>query len=163
MTLSRETHWHCHVITWWSLRIWHPRQQLYPFFWCKWYLVSSFQQICVGGWWRHNYVIMTSYSTKSVSFITWFLWCLFRVTFWIKQAFTKQRSESFQYSVSRDWFVSHDVMSRDTKQRRENYSILKCSIGTKFTCITCMTHSCMTHEILYKWVSFKSNMTHSWQ
>jgi len=36
------------------------RGNLYPFFWCKWYLVSSFQ-ICVGGpmvtsssWWRHR-------------------------------------------------------------------------------------------------------------
>ena len=70
--------------------IW-SRGNLYPFFWCKWYLVSSFQ-ICVGGSnfrWRHDDVIIN----HKVSFITWFLWCLFRVTFWIKQAFTKQWSE----------------------------------------------------------------------
>lgn len=46
-------------------------------------------------------VIMTSSSTtKSVSFITWFLWCLFRVTFWIKQAFTKQWSEHSVFRIT---------------------------------------------------------------
>ena len=85
--------------------IW-SRGNLYPFFWCKWYLVSSFQ-ICVGGLLGDD-VMMTSSSQpqKSVSFITWFLWCLFRVTFWIKQAFTKQWSEH-QFNVP--YHVTHTV------------------------------------------------------
>ena len=94
--------------------------------------------------------MMTSSSQpqKSVSFITWFLWCLFRVTFWIKQAFTKQWSEHqfnvpyhvthtvtwWKHVTSSEWrhpgfchviMGSHDIPI---------YSILKCSNRTKFTC-----------------------------
>ena len=122
--------------------IW-SRGNLYPFFWCKWYLVSSFQ-ICVGGtrWRHHNDVITT---TKSVSFITWFLWCLFRVTFWIKQAFTKQWSEhhfSVPYHVTQchmmeTWWWRHRRCFRHVIMGSHDipiYSILKCSNRTKFTC-----------------------------
>lgn len=54
------------IVTWWLINdespddpcIW-SRGNLYPFFWCTWYLVSSFQ-ICVGGsiLWRHHDVIV---------------------------------------------------------------------------------------------------------
>ena len=126
--------------------IW-SRGNLYPFFWCKWYLVSSFQ-ICVGGLLGDD-VMMTSSSQpqKSVSFITWFLWCLFRVTFWIKQAFTKQWSE---HKFNVPYHVTHTVTwwKRDVIRMTSSgfchvimgshdipiYSILKCSNRTKFTC-----------------------------
>ena len=97
------------------------------------------------GWftrWRHNDVITT---TKSVSFITWFLWCLFRVTFWIKQAFTKQWSEhhfSVPYHVTQchmmeTWWWRHRRCFRHVIMGSHDipiYSILKCSNRTKFTC-----------------------------
>lgn len=141
-------------------------------------------------------VMMTSSSTtKSVSFITWFLWCLFRVTFWIKQAFTKQWSEhhfSVPYHVTQN-HVSHDqnchVMTSSTvfvtwhimeSHDIPIYSILKCSNRTKFTCNFSLYMWGVTNKsatlflnvlqsylkpplLLCEWVSFKSNMTHSWQ
>ena len=66
---------------------------LFKFAWVVYSVMTS--------WWRHHHQ-----PQKSVSFITWFLWCLFRVTFWIKQAFTKQWSEH-QFNVP--YHVTHTV------------------------------------------------------
>lgn len=118
--------------------IW-SRGNLYPFFWCKWYLVSSFQ-ICVGG--LLDDVIMTSSRPQNQS----------RLSRDFSGACFESHSESNKLLQNNDrnitsvfritwhcvtWWWRHRRCFRHVIMGSHDipiYSILKCSNRTKFTC-----------------------------
>lgn len=122
--------------------IW-SRGYLYPFFWCKWYLVSSFQ-ICVGdstvtSSWRHRQPQNQSRLSRDFSGACF-------ESHSESNKLLQNNDRNIQCSVSSDTKVSHDrnchmVLSRDTMGSHDIpiYSILKCSNRTKFTCISAYT------------------------
>lgn len=139
------------IVTWWLINdespddpcIW-SRGNLYPFFWCTWYLVSSFQ-ICVGGSiimtssWRHRRPQNQSRLSRDFSGACF-------ESHSESNKLLQNNDRNIQCSVSRDTKVSHDwnchmVLSRDTMRSHDIpiYSILKCSNRTKFTCISAYT------------------------
>ena len=139
------------------------------------------------GWFDCDVIMTSSPATKSVSFITWFLWCLFRVTFWIKQAFTKQWSEHsvfrIRWHTSVTWSkLSHgfvtwhhgvtwysDLFYSEMFKSDEihlYFSLYMWGVtNMNVTFLRCkVLHSNLVPPLLLcEWVSFKSNMTHSWQ
>ena len=127
--------------------IW-SRGNLYPFFWCKWYLVSSFQ-ICVGGLLGDDVIMTSSSSTTKISLV-YHVISLVPVSSHIlnQTSFYKTMiGTSIQCSVSRDSHC-HMMKTRDVIRMTSSafchvimgshdipiYSILKCSNRTKFTC-----------------------------
>jgi len=125
--------------------IW-SRGNLYPFFWCKWYLVSSFQ-ICVGGSirWRHHDVIINhkiSLVYHVISLVPVSSHILNQTSFYK----TMIGTFSVPYHVTQMWVIWLKLVtwfwSRDTLVGSHDipiYSILKCSNRTKFTCISAYT------------------------